>query len=71
MTEYVKILTGECKNTIENPPMKFNFQTDNFQNHSFNCISRDENVLVTAHTGSGKTVIAEYAIAHYSGKVKG
>lgn len=70
MTEYVKILTGQCDNTIDNPPIKFNFKTDNFQNHSFNCISRDENILVTAHTGSGKTVIAEYAIAHYISKGK-
>jgi antiviral helicase SKI2 len=70
MAQYVKILTGECKYDMTNSPIKFNFETDNFQNHSFSCISRDENVLVTAHTGSGKTVIAEYAIAHYINKNK-
>jgi len=67
---YTKIITGQFKDKIENPAMEYSFKIDDFQNHSFNCISKDENVLVTAHTGSGKTLIAEYAIMHYFKKGK-
>jgi len=37
---------------------------DPFQQHAIAAISRDENVLVTAKTGSGKTLVGEYQIAH-------
>lgn len=63
--EYVKILRDPTDLDIKgDASMKFKFELDNFQKHAINCISRDENVLVTAHTGSGKTVVAQYAIAH-------
>jgi superfamily II RNA helicase len=39
------------------------FELDPFQKHAVDCINRNEDVLITAHTGSGKTVPAEYAIA--------
>lgn len=39
------------------------FDLDDFQKHAIDCINRNEDVLVTAHTGSGKTVPAEYAIS--------
>ena len=32
--------------------------------HAISAIQKNENVLVTAHTGSGKTVPAIYGIAH-------
>jgi superfamily II RNA helicase len=48
--------------------MKFPYECDDFQKHSFNCIDNDENVLVTAHTGSGKTLVALYAISHFTKK---
>lgn len=42
---------------------KYNFELDIFQKISLCCLERDETVLVSAHTSSGKTVVAEYAIA--------
>ena len=65
MSEYLRILTGPCEEEIQNPAIKLSFKGDDFQRHSFNCISKEENVLVTAHTGSGKTAVAKYAIAHF------
>ena len=44
--------------------MEFKFPLDPFQQHAVAAISRDENVLVTAKTGSGKTFVGEYQIAH-------
>lgn len=38
------------------------FELDNFQKHAIDCIDKNENVLITAATGSGKTLVAEYAI---------
>lgn len=43
---------------------EFKFPLDPFQKHAIAAISRDENVLVTAKTGSGKTLVGEYQIAH-------
>ena len=40
----------------------FNFDLDTFQKKAIESINNYEDVLVTAHTGSGKTVPAEYAI---------
>jgi superfamily II RNA helicase len=48
----------------ESPSLTFPYEPDNFQIHSFNAIEDGKHVLVTAHTGSGKTSIAEYAIAY-------
>lgn len=42
----------------------FPFALDLFQQHAVCAISRGENLLVTAKTGSGKTAVAEYQIAH-------
>ena len=42
--------------------LEYKFELDDFQKDSFNHIINNDNVLVTAHTGSGKTVIAELAI---------
>ena len=42
----------------------YNYPLDPFQQHAIAAISRDENVLVTAKTGSGKTLVGEYQIAH-------
>jgi antiviral helicase SKI2 len=44
--------------------VNYTFQLDPFQKHSIRAISREENVLVTAKTGSGKTLVGEYQIAH-------
>ena len=42
--------------------MEFKFPLDPFQQHAVAAISRDENVLVTAKTGSGKTLVGEAAV---------
>lgn len=40
------------------------FTLDPFQRTAIDSIQREESVLVSAHTSAGKTVVAEYAIAH-------
>ncbi len=50
--------------------MEFKHSLDPFQQHAVAAISRDENVLVTAKTGSGKTLVGEYQIAHSLAKGK-
>ena len=50
-----------------NPPeveTPFTFPLDPFQKHAIYAISKDENVLVTAKTGSGKTLVGEFQIWH-------
>jgi len=41
----------------------FKYELDHFQLHGCKAIDNNENVLITAHTGSGKTALALYAIA--------
>ena len=43
---------------------EFPYELDNFQKQGIYGIHNNENVLITAHTGSGKTVLAIYAIAN-------
>ncbi len=46
------------------PPAKtYPFPLDPFQSQATQYITRNESVLVAAHTSAGKTVVAEYAIA--------
>lgn len=42
----------------------FTFKLDPFQEKAIEYISKDENVLITAKTGSGKTLVGEYQIWH-------
>lgn len=46
------------------PARTWPFKLDPFQQVSVASIERGESVLVSAHTSAGKTVVAEYAIAH-------
>lgn len=40
------------------------YSLDKFQKHAIRAINAEENVLVTAKTGSGKTLVGEYQIAY-------
>jgi superfamily II RNA helicase len=65
-TEFLKIVkSGEA---VEGFPadlaQKYPYELDNFQQHAVAAIHREENVLVTAKTGSGKTLVGEYQIAY-------
>ena len=76
---YYNIVMSESNNTAskmilktgdfneENPPQYFSFkyEPDHFQKWGFKAISQNENILVTAHTGAGKTCLALYAIAKW------
>ena len=44
---------------------KFKYEADNFQKWGFKAIEESHNILVTAHTGAGKTALAIYAIAKW------
>ena len=48
----------------------FPYQLSAFQKHSIEAIVEGNHCLVTAHTGSGKTLPAEFAIQHFVGKGK-
>ncbi|AYV84599.1 MAG: DEXDc helicase [Hyperionvirus sp.] len=60
---YVNVCTGVAEE-VKDPAMVFAYKCDEFQKHGFWCIANGENLLATAHTGSGKTTLAEYAIAN-------
>ena len=44
----------------------FSFEPDHFQKYAIEGLYNDKHVLVTAHTGSGKTLPAEFAIRHFT-----
>ena len=46
------------------PSHPYTFPLDPFQQHAIAAIAKDENVLVCAKTGSGKTLVGEYQIYH-------
>ena len=48
----------------ENPAIDYTFPLDIWQQQAVNAIHKDMNVLVTAKTGSGKTLVGEYQIAY-------
>lgn len=48
-----------------NPNEYFPFELSEFQIASINAIYKGDHSIVTAHTGSGKTVPAEFAIKHF------
>ncbi len=67
MSEFVTIFNKDTSVVGEIPEeelaMTFPFPLDAFQREGIYRIYKKENVFITAHTGSGKTVLALYAIA--------
>ena len=67
----VHILTHAYKNNDYNDYFnKYNFELSDFQKYAIEGIVNRKNVLITAHTGSGKTLPAEFAIEHYANSTK-
>ncbi len=67
MSQYLTIFNKETSIVGEIPAeemaMSFPYELDSFQKEGIYRIYNNENILITAHTGSGKTVLALYAIA--------
>ena len=64
---FLNIFTDKiCNNIIPENEIAYQFpyELDAFQKEGIYRIHKNENILITAHTGSGKTVLAIYAIAH-------
>ena len=49
---------------------KYVYSLSDFQKYAIEAIIKGDHVLITAHTGSGKTLPAEFAIQHFVGKGK-
>lgn len=63
-SKYLTIRNNKFEDSFQLPEYyQLPFELDDFQKHAIDCINRNEDVIVTAHTGSGKTIPAEYAIA--------
>ncbi len=60
---YLRICSGAAPALPADPAITYPYPLDNFQLWAIDAISRHENVLVTAKTGSGKTLVGEYQIA--------
>ena len=67
VSPYLNVFTDKvCNNVIPECDIAYNFpyKLDAFQQEAIYRIYSNENVLITAHTGSGKTIGALYGIAH-------
>jgi len=64
---YLKVIdpTVKCSEMPVDLVHKYPYPLDPFQEHAIAAIHKGENVLVTAKTGSGKTLVGEYQI-HYA-----
>lgn len=66
------ILTNDTysNNTMDEYFNKYPFALSDFQKYAIDAIVNNNHVLVTAHTGSGKTLPAEFAIDYFCSKGK-
>ena len=66
LSPYLKIIDPNLDIILDELELAYNykFKLDPFQKHAISAINHDENVLVTAKTGSGKTLVGEYQIYH-------
>jgi superfamily II RNA helicase len=60
----VQIPKGVPPPLPETAAIKYSFPLDPFQLHAIHAIENNQHVLVTAKTGSGKTLVGEYQIAY-------
>lgn len=71
ITVMVKVYSGDYpKETKIKEQENYNFELDHFQKYAIQSINENKHVLITAHTGSGKTLPAEYAIEKFCGQGK-
>ena len=63
-TYYVCDVSKEPEHIVKEPATNYPYKLDPFQTHAIAAIDQGHNVLVTAKTGSGKTLVGEYSIAH-------
>ena len=66
MTTYLSIadISKGPSDMPADPPINYTFPLDPFQQHAMKAICSEQNVLVTAKTGSGKTLVGEVQIAY-------
>ena len=67
MSQFLRTINPTAPCTTMPSPLatEYNFPLDPFQQHAIAAIHEGQNVLVTAKTGSGKTLVGEYLI-HYT-----
>lgn len=53
----------DYENVVDESVLNIDFKPDIFQKQAFYCLTKEHSVFVSAHTSSGKTLVAEYAIA--------
>lgn len=56
-------MPNDYDSVVDEKILKIDFQPDVFQKQAFYFLAKNESVFVSAHTSSGKTLVAEYAIA--------
>ena len=61
MSKFLQIIdpSSECLDFPEEAGKNFNFPLDPFQQHGISAMYKGHNILITAKTGSGKTILAE------------
>ena len=66
--QHYLVISGSTQQASNTAKMTdyFPFELSPFQTEAIAAIKRSEHCLVTAHTGSGKTVPAEFAIQHFT-----
>jgi len=57
-------VSKEPEHKVAEMAVDYSFPLDPFQKHAISAIDQQHNVLVCAKTGSGKTLVGEYQIAH-------
>ncbi len=64
-SETYSYVNNDLSSYLETIFQSYPFQLDHFQKYAIEAIETGNHCLVTAHTGSGKTLPAEYAIQYF------